>query len=97
MDKNQELIKIKETALPILKKHGVSKAGIFGSYARGENRKRSDIDILIKIRADASLTDIIGLQLELKKAFKKKVDVVEYEVIRPELKKRILNDEVRIL
>ena len=43
MDKRIERIKLK--ALPILKKYGVTKAGIFGSYATGKNKKNSDIDI----------------------------------------------------
>ena len=46
MNKRIERIKLK--ALPILKKYGVAKAGIFGSYVRGENKKNSDIDILIQ-------------------------------------------------
>jgi len=91
------ITRIKLKALPIFRKHGVSKAGIFGSYARGEQDAKSDIDFLIKIRDNASLTDIIHLQINLEKVFKRKIDVVEYEVIRPELKERILNEEIRIL
>ncbi len=36
--------------VPILKRNGVLKAGIFGSYARGEQKKQSDVDILIKFK-----------------------------------------------
>ena len=97
MDKNKALTEIKQKIIPILKEYKVSKAGIFGSYARGENRKKSDIDILIKIGNDASLLTLIGLKLELQKAVKRKVDLVEYETIRKELREQILNDEVRIL
>ena len=46
--KNNELEKLKQKIIRILKKNGIRKAGIFGSFARGENKKRSDIDILIK-------------------------------------------------
>lgn len=93
----KEIEKIKNKATPIFQKHGVTKAGIFGSYARGEQNKKSDIDFLIKIRDDASLTDIIHLKINLEKAFKRKIDVVEYEVIRPELRERILSEEIKIL
>lgn len=92
--------KIKHIALiavPLLKKHGVARAGIFGSYARGEERKQSDIDLLIKIRGKKSLLDIVRLQLELKKHLKKPVDVLEYQEVHPYIKKRILAEEVRIL
>lgn len=41
---------IKKKIVPILKKHGVVRAGIFGSYARGEQNKNSDVDILIEVK-----------------------------------------------
>lgn len=94
---NEEIEKIKKKIIPVLKEYKVTKAGIFGSYARGEHKKNSDIDILIEINDDAGLLEIIGLKLELEKLIKRKVDLVEYETIRKELKKQILNDEIRIL
>lgn len=94
---NKEIQTIKTNILPILKKHGVTKAGIFGSYARGEQKADSDVDFLIKIKDSASLTDLIALQNALQKRLRKKADVVEYEVIRPELKERILKEEIKIL
>ena len=93
----KELKNIKLKVTPILKKHGVSKAGIFGSYARGEQNSKSDIDFLIKIKDEASLTDLIKLKLLIQKNLNKKIDLVEYETIRPELKDRILNEEIRIM
>ncbi len=42
---NKEIEKIKKKIVPILKKNKVVRAGIFGSYARGENKKNSDVDI----------------------------------------------------
>ena len=45
---NPKIKKMKPTIVRILKKNGVIRAGIFGSYARGEQKKKSDIDILIK-------------------------------------------------
>ena len=79
----------------ILKKHYITKAGIFGSYARGEAKKNSDIDILIEF--DGSLLDIVKLERELKRRLKKKVDLLTYLAIHPLLKERILNEEVRII
>lgn len=97
MKKNKEIEEIKSKIIPVLKEYRVTKAGIFGSYARGEQKKNSDIDILIKIHDDAGLLEIIGLKLDLEKLIKRKVDLVEYETIRKELKKQILNDEIKIL
>jgi len=95
--KDKELQKIAKIAVPILKKNGVVKAGIFGSYARGEAKKRSDIDFLVKIKGKKSLLDVVGIQLDLQKKLHKKVDLVEYEEIHPGLKKKILSEEVKIL
>ena len=58
-----ELEKIKPKIVRILKKYGVKKAGIFGSYARGEQKKRSDIDILIQPTKGMGL-EFAGLALE---------------------------------
>lgn len=89
--------KLKEKIRPILKKSKISKAGIFGSYARGDNREDSDVDILIETNKNASLIDLIRLKLILEKALKKKVDLVEYSTIKPSLKDRILKEEVQLL
>jgi len=97
MEKNKEIEEIKQKIIPLLKKYKVTKAGIFGSYSRGEQKKSSDIDLLIKIHNDTGLLTLIGLKLELQKAIKRKVDIIEYETIRKELRKQILNDEIRIL
>jgi len=96
--KIRQLDELKRTIVPILKRNGVVKAGIFGSYARGEATKDSDVDILIKIRSKKfSLFDLVGLEIEIEDKVGRKVDLVEYEVIHPKLKEQILHDEVRIL
>lgn len=83
--------------MPVLKKHGVLRAGIFGSYARGEQKKGSDIDILVKTRKTVSLFGFVGIKLEAEKILGKKVDLVEYSALKPRLRENILKDEVRIL
>ena len=80
----------------ILKKNGVTKAGIFGSYARGDAKKKSDIDILIQPPKGMGLK-FIGLELELEEKLRRKVDLITYRSISPYLKKYILEDEIRIL
>ena len=94
----QELREFKKVVVPVLKGMGVVRAGVFGSFARGEAKKKSDIDILVEIRAKKfSLLDLVGLELELKEKLKRKVDLVEYSTIHPLLKDRILGEEVPIL
>jgi predicted nucleotidyltransferase len=94
-----EIEKIKKKINPILKKHDVGRAAIFGSYARGEQKKKSDIDILIEFNNDASksLFDLVGLHIDLEEKLKKKVDLVEYCMIFPRLKEKILSEQLIIL
>ncbi len=92
---NEEINKLKARIKPILKRNKIARAGIFGSYARGEAKKNSDVDILIEFKG--SLLDLVGLELELKRILKKKVDLLTYKGINPLLKKRILLEEIRII
>ncbi|MEK6850840.1 MAG: nucleotidyltransferase family protein [Nanoarchaeota archaeon] len=98
MNKKSEIEQIKDKILPILKNHKVTKAGIFGSYARGEQKKKSDVDILVEIDDNGmGLLEFIRLKNILEKAIKRKIDLVEYSLIREEIRERILNDEIPIL
>jgi len=89
---------IKNKINPILKRNGVAKAAIFGSYARRDQTKKSDIDILIKYKHDdKSYFDLIGLQFELEKKLRKKVDLLTYEGVHRRLKKEIFGSKKEIL
>jgi len=79
--------------IPILKRYGVKKAAIFGSFVSGEAKKSSDIDILVKFKGEKSLLDLVGLQLELEETLKRKVDVLTYNSLHPLLKDIILNEQ----
>jgi len=79
--------------IPILKRHGVTKAALFGSVARGEATKRSDVDLLVKLKPDKSLLDLIGLQQSLEDNIGKKFDVVSYGGIHHLLKEIILGEQ----
>ncbi len=81
----------------ILKKNGVTKAAVFGSYARGEQKKGSDIDILVEMSDERSLLDFIGVQIELEKKLGKKVDLVEYECIKPVIKESVLSAQIPVI
>jgi len=90
-----ELKTIKRQILPLLRKNKVKKAGVFGSYARGEQKRASDIDLLIEFKG--SLLDLVSLENKLQDQLGKKVDLLTYKSIHPLLRKRILREEVRIL
>ncbi len=88
---------IKMKIVPILQKYGVKRASIFGSAVRDEIREDSDIDILVEIEKDISLLDFVALKLELEDILGRKVDLVEFDTIKPKLKDRILKEQVVII
>ena len=92
-----DINKIKQKSIPILKEAGVKRSSIFGSYKRGEQNEENDIDFLIELPIGTSLFDLVALQLKLEESLQRKVDLVEYEGIKPQLKDIILNDQIRIL
>ena len=94
---HESIKKLKPKIVRILRKNGVVKAGIFGSYARGDAKKRSDIDLLIQFKKGKSFFDLVRLENELKIKLKKDVDLLTYNSINHLLKERILNDEIRII
>jgi predicted nucleotidyltransferase len=83
--------------LPVLKRFGVKKAAIFGSLARGEGGKESDVDILVEFEPGKSLLDLAGLKIELEEALGRRVDVLTYNSLHPLLKDRILKEQKPIL
>lgn len=96
MANNNELEKIKSKIIRVLKEKGIKKAGIFGSYARGEQTKKSDVDILIDPPKEMGI-EFYGLMVELEDELGRKVDLLSYNGINPNFKKYILGEEVRII
>ncbi len=88
---------IKRMIMPILKRYGAKKVGLFGSCVRSQMKEDSDIDILVEIPTDFSLLDFVGLKQEIEDALGKRVDLVEYNTIKPLLKARILGEQVVLL
>lgn len=84
---------IKKKAIPILKKHDVVKASLFGSRVRNEQRPDSDIDMLVQLAENKSLLDLVNLENDLQELFKIKVDVLTYASIHPRLKNIILAEQ----
>lgn len=89
------LFLLKELSPEVRRKYKAEIIGIFGSYARREQKMRSDLDVLVKFHKGASLFDFVGLAIFLEEKLKiKKVDIIPYDAIRPELKENILKEAV---
>lgn len=96
----QEINKIlREHKEEVKKRYKIKEIGVFGSYVRGEQKKRgSDIDILVEFE-EGEIPDLfkfIEMERYLSRLLGKKVDLVRKKVIRPELKDIVLKEVVYI-
>lgn len=80
----------------VVRDYNVKEIGIFGSLVRGEQKKRSDIDILVEFGELPDVFLLIDLEDYLRKILKKKVDLVRKGAIRPELKEIISKEVIYI-
>jgi len=88
---------VKDKIVPVLKRHDVVRAALFGSFVRGEAKKDSDIDILVEFKGEKSLLDLVALKLELEELLGREVDVLTYNSIHPFIRETILKEQVAIL
>lgn len=85
---------IKEILLknyPILKKYKVKSIALFGSYVRGRQVKKSDIDLLVEFE-EPTFDNYMGLLNDLENIFQKKIDLVHIKALKERIKPYILKD-----
>jgi predicted nucleotidyltransferase len=74
----------------------IIRIGLFGSYARGDQKEQSDIDLLVEF--EKSTEDLYELKSQIKDLFKDRfgieIDICREKYIKPRIKKRILNETV---
>ena len=79
-------------------KNYIKFVGVFGSYSRNENKKNSDLDLLIKFTKNHNLSifDHLNIQKDLKKVFKIKVDLISYDGLSKHIKQNVEKDLITI-
>lgn len=82
----------REEILRIASRYGAHDVRVFGSVARGESGRKSDIDFLVELEDGRSLLDLGGLQMELEELLGCKVDVVTESGLYWLLRRRILKE-----
>ncbi len=97
-DSNNRFTDLRQKITPLLKPYA-KRISVFGSYARGEETAKSDIDLLVALkpshlRPALGLFDFIRLEQELKKELGREVDLVTEEGINPRRKQYIEKDRV---
>jgi len=86
-----------EKLVKLLKKRGAKRVEIFGSYARGDAKPGSDLDVIVEFGEQKSLLDLVGIEQELEDALGIKIDLLTRESISPYLIDRIEREAKVIL
>ena len=99
MDTQAEVVNFLTTHKQFLqKKYNISKIALFGSFARNEMTKDSDVDLLIEL--DKNAKNIYDLKTALKNylsnAFKRDVDLASIKYLKPYAKNEILKDALYV-
>jgi hypothetical protein len=90
MAKEQILNTIRSNKAEMEALYGVKRLGLFGSYVREKQRKKSDIDLLVAFSRDIDLFDFLDLRKYLETRLHSKVDLVMESALKPAIGKRIL-------
>jgi predicted nucleotidyltransferase len=67
--------------IAVLRQHGVRRAGMFGSFARGEQTPASDVDLLIEPDANATLFTLARLEMALEEVLRRPVDLITFNAL----------------
>ena len=95
MKRKENILKILKQELPFLKeKFKVKSIGLFGSYARGEQTKTSDIDMLVEFEVPVGFFKFIELEDYLSEKLGAKVDLVTPDALKPLIKPHIIEEAV---
>lgn len=86
---NQQLYSLK-------REYGVRKMGIFGSFARGDQKRNSDIDILVEFSKPIGLFKFINLENHLTKTLNRKVDLVTRNALKRAIKNDVLKEIIYV-
>lgn len=90
-----ELLKAKrEEILQIAARHGAYNVRVFGSVARGDADRASDVDFLVDLKPGRSLLDLGGLLMDLQGLLSRNVDVVTERGLRHRIRDRVLAEAV---
>ena len=88
------LHRYREAILSLAGLHGAENVRVFGSLARGEGDEGSDLDLLVTLRDDRSLLDLIGLKQDLEDLIHRPVDVVTDRSLSPHIRRQVLSEAI---
>lgn len=93
---DQIIMKLRENKPVLEEKYSVKNLEVFGSYVWGEEKKGSDLDVLVEFSKTIDLFKYIELEEFMSKKLGVKVDLVMKDTLKPRIKDRILNEAIPV-
>lgn len=89
--------KVLQKKTRLIRQFKVKNLGVFGSYRRGDQNKKSDVDVLVEFSEPVGMFTFLDLEEELENELGVKVDLVSKKALKPRIGKRILQEIVYLI
>ncbi len=84
------------TIRDVAARHGATNVRIFGSFARGTQRPKSDLDLLVDLEPGRSVLDLVAIKQDLEDLLARRVDVVTLLSLSPYIRDSVLEDAISL-
>jgi predicted nucleotidyltransferase len=93
----KELEQYQKLILPVLQRYFIKRAAFFGSFAKGNSNKNSDVDLLIEPGKGFTMFELLKIESEISNLINRKVDLVEYSALKSSIRDEVLLSAITIL
>ena len=93
---DQIIMTLRENKAVLEEKYKVKTLGVFGSYVRGEQKKSSDLDILVEFQQPVGIFEFMELEEFLETKMGVKIDLVSKKALKPRIGKHILEEVINV-
>lgn len=87
---------IKTAIIPLMERHSITRCAIFGSYARGDETERSDIDLLFSIEKHMTLEEWDAMEKEFETTLEKHVDFIEFGTFSKRVEAEVMKEAIML-
>lgn len=92
----ENINKLREAKRHLAEEYGLSRLGVFGSCARGDERDDSDMDILVEFTTAPDLFEFFEIEEYLESKLGRKIDLVREQALKSQIKKAVMEEVVFI-
>ncbi|MCL5257370.1 MAG: nucleotidyltransferase family protein [Chloroflexi bacterium] len=93
---DETILSKRKEILEIASSHGAKNVRIFGSFAKGNSRPDSDVDVLVDMEPGRSILDVVAIKQDLEDLLGRKVDVVTEPAISKYIRDDVLQEAVHL-